>query len=136
MKHLGIDYGEKRVGIAVSDENGLLASPRAVFPNNRSLVSDLAALIKKEGVQAIVVGESRGRSGEDNPIMERARRFARDLERETGLAVHFEPEFYTSREARRLTADTPQTLVDAEAAAIILSSFLSRAGRGGMYTGE
>lgn len=123
MKLVGVDYGTKRVGIAVSDETGSVAFPKAVYPNDRHLVPDLVVLIKKEGAAAVVVGESKDMHGKDNPVMEGARRFAGDLARESGVPVHFEPEFYTSFEARR-TKHGDGTTVDAEAAAIILNSYI------------
>lgn len=124
MKHIGVDYGEKRVGIAVSDNGGNMAFPKAVFPNDRTLMMSIKELIENEGAGTIVVGESKANDGSDNPIMKKARQFAGDLERETGLPVHFEPEFYTSQEARKLTEK--KALVDADAAAIILNSYLER----------
>jgi len=124
MKFVGIDYGTKRVGVAVSDEAGRLAFPKMVLPNDKSLLSDLVAFIKKEQVGEVVLGESKNLSGEDNTIMNSLRQFAKELERETALPVHFEPEFYSSVEARRLTQG--EKIVDAEAAAIILNSYLAR----------
>lgn len=124
MKVIGVDYGTKRVGVAVSDEAGRLAFPKMTIPNDKSLVGDLVAFIKKEGVSTVVVGESKNSQGEDNVVMRDARWFAKELKRETGLPVHFEPEFYSSVEARRLLEK--EGSVDAEAAAIILTSYLGR----------
>lgn len=122
-KLLGIDYGSKRVGVAVSDERGAIAFPRATFPNDKNLIPALAELIKKESVATVIVGDSRNAHGTDNPIMADIRRFAGDLEWETGAVIYFEPEFYTSVEARRSAG---KHLVDAEAAAIILNSYIMR----------
>lgn len=128
MKLIGIDYGTKRVGVALSDEDGSMAFPRTVLSNDASLLPELSALIKAEGVGAIVVGESKNLSGEYNTLMASIRRFADALKRECGLPVHFEPEFYTSKEARMLVEDThpnkPPKTVDAKAAAVILNSYI------------
>ena len=129
MKHIGIDYGERRVGIAVSDADGSMAFPKAVFPNDRTLMMSVKEMIKNEDAKVIVIGESKAHSGADNPIMEKVRRFVGDLERETGLPVHFEPEFYSSAEARLLkeqSSGKSEALVDAEAAAVILNSYIAR----------
>ena len=130
MKLVGIDYGTKRVGVAVTDVAGVLSFPKAVFPNDKQLLNDLSTFIKKEEAEAIVIGESRNLTGEDNPVMKDIRTFARALEQECGLPVHFEPEFYTSHEARRLAQDrvskNAEDSVDAQAAAIFLNSYLSR----------
>lgn len=124
MKRVGIDFGTKRVGLAVSDETGSIAFPRAVFPNDRHLLAEVVGLVRAEQVGEVVVGESRGFDGADNPVMAAARRFAREVGQESGVPVVFEPEFYTTVEARRTAG--PAALVDAEAAAIMLNSYLNR----------
>lgn len=135
MKLIGIDYGAKRVGVAVTDDSGLVAFPKAVLPNDRMLVGDLVAMVTREGVKTIVMGESKDARGADNAIMTKARAFASELER-AGLTVLWEPEYYTSVEARRLMAESADTaprgqapstaLVDAQAAAVILTSYINR----------
>lgn len=122
-KIVGIDYGTKRVGVAVSDAEGLIAFPKAVLPNDRTLLSSVAEMIESEGVTEVVMGESKDNHGAENSIAKSARKFAGDLERMTGVTVHFEPEFYSSQEVR---AHTGTYLVDAEAAAVILNSFLTK----------
>lgn len=124
MKLVGIDYGTRRVGIAVSDDAGRLAFPKMTLPNDATLLGELTALIRSEKVETIVLGESKDLSGADNPVMLSARRFAETLKKETGVLVHFEPEFYTSKEARHLKDGA--RAVDAEAAAIILTSYLNK----------
>lgn len=123
MRILAIDYGSKRVGLALSDTTGKLAFPHGALPNDRALLGSLLELIKQKEVGTVVMGESRAPDGADNPIMKRARQCAADIERESGVTVVFEPEFYSSYEARQLT---DKKLVDAEAAAIILGSYLDR----------
>lgn len=120
---MGIDYGTKRVGVAISDESGSVAFAKGVFPSDRALVPALAEMIQKEHITTVVVGESKDKDGKDNAVMVPARRFAEDLERATGITVAYEPEFYSSVEARRDSADA---FVDAKAAAIILNSFIER----------
>ena len=120
---IGIDYGTKRVGVAVTDSSGSVAFPKATFPNDRTLIPTLVALIRKENARMVVIGASHDAVGKDNKLMPAAKRFASDLQNAIAITVHFEPEFYTSVEARKTTG---KTLVDAEAAAIILNSFLSR----------
>lgn len=122
-KLIGIDYGSKRVGIAVSDDSGSVAFPKTTLSNNRSLLQTLTTLIRNEHIGAIVVGESKNASGADNTVMKDARRFAEELKQSTGLPLSFEAEFYTSVEARR---DIPEGGIDAQAAAIILNSYINR----------
>ncbi|MEK9176724.1 MAG: Holliday junction resolvase RuvX [Patescibacteria group bacterium] len=120
---VGIDYGSKRVGVAVTDKSGSVAFPKASFPNDRTLVPSLVALLRHENAQTVVIGSSQNREGADNAIMPRVRRFAVDLQQAIAVTVRFEPEFYSSAEARKTSG---KAVVDAEAAAIILNSFLSR----------
>ncbi len=124
MKYLGLDYGTKRVGLAVSDPGGSFAFPKMTLPNDKMLIGDLKAFIKKEGVEALVVGESRNFAGVDNPVMRDVRWFVAELARDTGLPVYLEPEWYSTAEARMLAGR--DGAVDAEAAAIILKSYLDR----------
>jgi putative Holliday junction resolvase len=124
MKAIGIDYGSRRVGIALSDEHGMLAFPRDVLPNDPALIVSILALVKAEGVGAIVIGESLDRMAKDNPVMARARAFGEALSVSSGLPVSYIPEHYSTQEARRIQGD--HAMRDASAAAIILQSWLDR----------
>ena len=68
MKYLGIDFGMKRVGIAVSNEEGTIAFPRVILKNDESLVADILKIIEAEKVGAIVIGDTKALSGEPTPI--------------------------------------------------------------------
>ena len=133
MRYLGIDYGTKKVGLALSDENGRMGFPHAIISNTPRLVSELSALIAREKVGAVVIGESRSLAGGDNPIAAAARSLGESLGRETGVPVSYESEVYTSVEARRPPEKVSKTRaarrhveIDASAAALILTSYLSR----------
>jgi len=127
MKHLGIDYGSKRVGLALSDDAGVMGFPHAVVPNDPLLLKSVVELMKRENVGAVVMGESLNFQGEDNPIAKEAREFARSLEEETGTTVFYEPEMLTTQEARRdFEGIRTHGIVDSSAAALILTSFLDR----------
>jgi putative Holliday junction resolvase len=142
MRYLGIDYGKKRVGVALSDEAEEFALPLVVLPNNSALFSELKKIITEKQIGAIVLGESKNFKGEDNDIMSSARNFKETLERETGLKVLWEPEFMTSAEAERMkppvSSENRKTgvrlrrpkvkndMLDASAAALILKSYLER----------
>ena len=142
MRYLGIDYGSKRVGVAVSDEAGEFALPLVVLPNNEKLLLGVKKIVVEKQIGAVVFGESKNFKGEDNVIMPAIREFKTALEKETGLAVHFEAELFTSAEADRMKPpvsgqnrktgvrlrrpETKNAMLDASAAAIILQSFLSK----------
>ena len=124
MRYLGIDYGKKRVGVALSDETGKMAFPHEVIPNNDELITSLEAVIATHAVSAIVVGHSKNRDGSDNAIQAAVTEFITDITLATGLPVHLEPEQYSTQEAVRFQGRTDKT--DAAAAAIILNSYLAR----------
>jgi putative Holliday junction resolvase len=124
MRLLGIDYGTKRVGIALTDEGGQMAFPHMVLPNDSSLLTDVERIIKEQHVGRIVIGHSLSKKGEPNPVHEAVEEFIQDLTLATGLPVELEPEQYTTQEAVRLQGRN--ALVDASAAAIILNSYLSK----------
>jgi putative Holliday junction resolvase len=133
MRYLGIDYGSKRVGLALSDEGGHMGFPRGILPNSGALVEQVVKLVETEGVGAIVLGESRDFAGNHNSIAEDARAFGAALKAKTGLPVYYESEVLTSAEARRAPQNSNgsrrpkvERAVDDSAAALILTSYLSR----------
>ncbi len=143
MRYLGIDYGTKKVGIALSDEAGTMGFPHSIIPNDQKLMATVRALTAKEGVDAIVIGDSKDFAGDANPVAEHARAFGTALHTESGLPVFYEVEMLTTQEARRsidgahphAVTDTARKTpkgsgardaVDASAAALILTSYLSR----------
>ena len=132
MRHLGIDYGTKKIGLALSDEMGTMGFPHAVI-FTADADTYVRELIRKEGVEKVVIGESRDFAGEENPVAREAKAFGDYLEQYSGVPVVYEPEMLTTQEARRQydssgKTRTPKshTTVDASAAALILTSYLSR----------
>lgn len=137
MRYLGIDYGTKKVGLALSDEAGTMGFPRDIITNTPRLLDDVCVLIAKEQVGAVVIGESRDLSGADNPIAAEARALGKDISDKAGIPVFYESEVFTSAEARRAPEKEGKTrspkrrdAVDASAAALILTSYLSRTNHG------
>lgn len=121
MRYLGIDFGSKRVGVAVSDESNSFAFPVTVLANSERLVEEIQKLCVEHRAAEIVVGESRDFSQVDNDIMKEIRPFVKKME-ELGFVVHMHPEFMSSLEAKQLQGKN--TMTDASAAAIILKSYL------------
>jgi len=136
MKYLGIDYGTKRIGVAVSDDTGSLAFPLAVVGAGPGALDAVAALVKEHKAEKVVVGESRNNKGGHNEVMEDIKQFKKDLAQLCGLAVEIEPEFFTSTmaarqfapEERSRKANPKHDNLDASAAALILQSYLDRQG--------
>ena len=130
QKLLGIDYGTKKVGIALSDDEQAFAFPHSVIENNSALTTYIHTLAEREGVRGIVMGKSLDYHGEENPVMEDIRRSAKKIQAVTGLPIFFEPEVLTTAEAKRHAPDNAhserKSMVDASAAALILQSYLDR----------
>jgi len=121
---LGVDYGEKRIGLALSDESGKLAFPYKILENNKGVVNELVILLKKRGISTVVLGESLNAEGVPNEIMKWAKYFKEELEEKGGVVCIFEPEFFTSFHAAQ--AEHNQKKLDASAAALILQRYLDK----------
>lgn len=135
---LGLDFGSRRIGLAVSDDAGVFAFPAGALERSQ-LAEDLAALgrlIAERGVTRVVVGLPLHMSGASGEQAEAARRFARALAEATQLPVDLLDERWTSREAERSLRDAParrkrsRGSVDSVAATLLLRTYLERR-RGG-----
>ncbi len=123
-RYLGIDYGAKRVGLAVGDSEAKLARPLATIPPY-----ELVAAIEREGpFEVIVVGLPRNLDGADTPQTLAVRRFSDDHLGGLGAEVVFQDEAGTSSVAEERLRATGKRFaperIDAEAAAIILQDYL------------
>ena len=123
MRLIGIDYGSKRVGVAVSDEAGEFALPLTVLKNTKELLDEVVGLAKENEVKEIVIGDSRQYDMSANKIQPAIMEFRKQLEGK-GLKVSMELEFMTSMQAERLQGKNDKS--DASAAALILQSFLDK----------
>ena len=123
-RFLGIDYGTKRVGLALSDESATIARPHSVLPTTDTLVADIAELCSREQIGGIVVGESTDYKGNDNAVMQEIRTFAKALQEAIDVPLSFEPEFLTTAEAARIQGH--HELLDASAAALLLQRYLDK----------
>ncbi len=121
---MGIDYGSKRVGVALTDDQGLMAFPHVVLPNDKKLLDEVLKIIEEKEVGEIVIGYSLGRDGQPNVIHKAVEEFMMDITLAVGLPIHLEPEQYTTQEAIRFQGRKADT--DASAAAIILNSYITR----------
>jgi putative holliday junction resolvase len=132
---LGIDAGERRVGLALSDESRLLASPLVVLDRRGGLSSVLeaiAAVAAREAVCQVVVGWPLNADGSAGPQALRAERFAGLVERATGLPVQLWDERLSTQEAegllrlhgRNMRRARGKNQIDAVAAAVILQDYL------------
>lgn len=138
MRALGIDYGERRIGLALSDATGLLASPWKTIANDANvgaaaqrLAIEVHALIAEEdGLAVVVIGLPRRLSGEANDQTARVRKFAQLLGGAVSVPIELQDERLTSHAADEILAKrerdwrTRKRQLDAMAAALILQDYL------------
>jgi putative Holliday junction resolvase len=123
VKYIGIDYGAKRIGIAISDGGGTMAFPRAIIENDNQAIARIAQDVAAEKIDCLVVGDTLSYSGKRNPVTDELDEFVRRLEKETGLSVERAFEAGSSIEASRY-APEGDTHNDSVAAAVLLQRFL------------
>lgn len=137
MRILGLDYGQKTVGVAVSDENAIIAQPLETIERKhenklRQTYARIEAIIEEYSVGKIVVGLPKMMNNTEGVRVELTKEFAENLERRTGMEIVFEDERLTTVEANRILEDTGVPVsarkehIDKMAAAIILQSYLDR----------
>ncbi len=123
MRLLGIDFGSKRIGMALSDPGRQFAMPLKVITSTKDTLTDILNIAKDNEIKEIVIGESKNYKGEANTILADTLKLKTELEKE-GYVVYLEPEFMTSANAERFQGKND--LLDASAAALILQSFLDK----------
>jgi putative Holliday junction resolvase len=122
MRILGVDYGTKRIGIAMTDEGAQMAFPKLVLQNDSKLVENFKKIITENEIKTVVLGESKDFKMVDNEIMKEILDFRDVLEKELNVDVVMYSEIYSSAQAEFFQGKTD--LLDASAAAIILQSYL------------
>jgi putative holliday junction resolvase len=137
MRTLAVDCGAVRVGLALSDEGGTLATPHSTLSAGPGLAYRIAAVADETGAAAVIVGLPRRLDGTEGPEAEAARALADEVKAVSGLEVELWDERFTSvmaesalvssdpkRGRRRATARRQAT--DRVAAAVLLQSYLDR----------
>ena len=136
MRILGLDPGTSRIGVAMSDALGIVAHPLApVRAHPRAEVwEELRFITEETPVERIVVGLPRNMDGSEGAAAADARKFARELERELGIAVRTWDERLSTAQARRVlirgnvSRRKRRRLIDGMAATLILQSYLDCTG--------
>ncbi len=119
---LAIDWGTKRVGLAVADAESRLATPLPSLPASRELLGQLAEICADRKVETVIVGLPRGLEGQETAQTTRVRRFAAELEQSLKLSIKLQDEALTSIVARQ--RKPAEFDLDSQAAVIILSDYL------------
>jgi putative Holliday junction resolvase len=129
MRLIALDVGERRIGVAVSDPTGTLATPHSVI-QRRSKAKDFAAvarLVAELGAEQVVVGLPLSLNGEVGPQARRVTRYARALAQTLDVPVELYDERYSTVTADELLAESGRKRrvpIDAAAAAVILQDYL------------
>lgn len=123
MRALGIDYGEKRIGLAVSDESLTLARELAVI-SPKEFWQQINQLIREQEISQIVLGWPLNMKGEETEKTEEVESFKLKVESKTGLTVEIMDERLTSQMAGHLPGGNQN--VDSLAAQIILQNYLNK----------
>ncbi|MBC7982182.1 Holliday junction resolvase RuvX [Candidatus Parcubacteria bacterium] len=143
MKYLGLDYGTKKIGIAISDERESLAFPRDIIINDEKHIEFVQHLCDQEEITYIVIGKSIDFNGKDNAIEKHITEFIKILNKDKKYTIHRMDERMTtsliasqtrhsfqkkqnsknfSKNAKAVRDNTKDD--DAKVAALILQNFL------------
>ncbi len=127
---LGIDHGDVRIGIALSDETAFLASPLTTVRNGKGAIGEIVALVVEYAVETIVIGLPRNMDGSYGPATEKVRAFAEKLKAQTDVPVAEWDERLSTVSAHNdlreagLDGRKRKDVVDKVAARIILQNYL------------
>lgn len=135
MRIIGLDYGTKTVGVALSDEGHIIASPYVTIERKhptklRQTYAAIEEIITKENVGLIVLGNPKNMNNTEGERVENTKEFKEALERRTGLEVVMVDERLTTVQADRILEETGVAIsarkqhIDKMAAAIILQTYL------------
>lgn len=120
MRYLGIDYGKKRIGLALSDEEGYMAFPYSVVGTVKTIV----AVIKKEKIKKVIIGIPMTFAGKRSKQTDEVLVFGEKLKKLVQLPIEYKNEILSTALAERGGSD--KNKIDASSAAIILQSYLDK----------
>lgn len=129
---LAIDYGEKRIGIAITDPLNIFAYALTTLENNSKFFGELKKIISEYHVVKIIIGNPTKESGEDSKISGLVHRFKDEVLNNTGLPIELIDERYSSEIARQRVIEIvvskkkrrDKSLLDKNSAAVILEDYL------------
>jgi putative holliday junction resolvase len=131
-KILGIDYGEKRVGLAISDEEGKWAFVYKTLEYGEKIISDIKVICQTEGVRKIVLGLPLNQEGKQGVAAAKVNNFAQMIRRDIGAEVLMEDERFSTTMASAMLRDggrnskQSRAIIDQRSAQIILQTYLDR----------
>jgi len=135
-KILGLDWGHKRIGVAISDSEGLMAFPRTSIENNKDAISKIGEICSEENVNLIVLGYPYNLEGEKNDSTKAVEAFAEAINQELNIDVDFHDERLTSVESDsiirsiNIKREDRKKETDIIAASLILKNYLDLKSQG------
>lgn len=126
MKYLGVDYGTKRTGLAISDEDGRVAVLKETVEAERQddVVSRIKEIVDEDGAEMIVVGLPVNMEGEETEMTEDVRRFIEKLRNHVAVPVQTVDERLTTEMAKKLLRGVKKEERDQVAAQILLQNYI------------
>lgn len=131
-RSIGLDIGDKRIGVALSDPTGILATPLIIIERttDEAAIEKILRIVSESEVQHIIIGLPRSMNGSIGQQAEKVQSFAEELRQKTDIPIDYRDERLTTVTAIRLKKEaskrktTKKTRYDAMAAAIILQDYL------------
>ncbi|MDX9925137.1 MAG: Holliday junction resolvase RuvX [Ignavibacteriaceae bacterium] len=131
---MAIDFGEVRLGIAITDPLNMFAYPLETIPNNNLAILKLLDIIKNYSVKFFIIGMPIKESGEQTKLMDKIQKFSVDLKDKSGIEFEFYDERYTSKMASQMINESnlskkkrrDKALIDKTAASIMLQDYLKK----------
>lgn len=131
MRLLGVDLGDRRIGLAMSDADGKLAGPLKTLIRNGREIEEILKIVKSEDIGMVVVGLPLNMDGSLGEEGKKAQRFAQELHKKSALPVNVWDERLSTFEAERMLREAGKKgaklkeAIDKSAAAIILQDFIN-----------
>lgn len=132
MRLLGIDFGSKYIGLALSDPLKSLARPFKTIPSNNKLLEEIKKICQEEEVEKIILGLPKSMDGSIGPQGEKTLKFKKELEDFLAIPIELEDERLTSKLASDLLKDEKKKIKESKAelnklaAQLILESYLEK----------
>ena len=131
MRFLGIDYGKARIGLAISDEEKIIATPLDTIKNQKDYLDIILKIIKEKDVEKTIIGLPLLLSGKDSDFTTEVREFAKKIKTLSNIEIVLWDERLTSKEvekfliSEKIKRKKRSKLVDSMSAVLILQSYLN-----------